>query len=135
MKCLVAVVGPTAVGKSRLGVVIAKHLNGEIVNADSRQIYKYMDIGTAKPGKAEREEIPHHILDIILPDQHYSLALFQQTALECIAEIQDAGKLPVLVGGSGQYVWSVLEGWQIPAVEPDQVFRESMLRRAESEGV
>jgi tRNA dimethylallyltransferase len=135
MKCLVAVVGPTAVGKSRLGISIAKRFNGEIVNADSRQIYKYMDIGTAKPGRAEREEIGHHMLDIILPDQPYNLALYQESACKCIGDIQGAGRLPVLVGGSGQYVWSVLEGWRIPAVAPDPVFRESMERRAESESV
>lgn len=135
MKCLVAVVGPTAVGKSRLGISIAKRFNGEIVNADSRQIYKYMDIGTAKPCGSEREGVRHHMLDIILPDEPYSLAPFQEAAYKCIADIQEAGSLPVLVGGSGQYVWSVLEGWRIPAVAPDPVFRESMERRAESGGV
>jgi len=135
MKCLVAIVGPTAVGKSRLGIGIAKQFSGEIVNADSRQIYKYMDIGTAKPGPAERAAVPHHMLDIILPDQPYSLALFQASALRCISDIQDRGGLPVLIGGSGQYVWSVLEGWNIPAVEPDPVFREEMARRAETQGV
>jgi len=135
MKCLVAVVGPTAVGKSRLGISIAKQFNGEIVNADSRQIYKYMDIGTAKPGTAERGEARHHMLDIITPDQPYSLAHFQESALRCISDIQDRGALPVLVGGSGQYVWSLLEGWRIPAVEPDPVFREELERKAESDGV
>ncbi len=135
MKCLVAIVGPTAVGKSRLGTGIAKQFNGEIVNADSRQIYKYMDIGTAKPSPAERAVVPHHMLDIIFPDQPYSLAHFQASALRCISDIQDRGGLPVLVGGSGQYVWSVLEGWNIPAVEPDPVYRQEMARRAEEEGV
>jgi tRNA dimethylallyltransferase len=135
MKCLVAVVGPTAVGKSRLGMAIARNFHGEIVNADSRQIYKYMNIGTAKPGKEEREEVPHHMLDIITPDQPYSLATFQEEANRCIAGIQEAGGLPVLVGGSGQYVWALLEGWSIPAVAPDPVFRERMMRRAETEGV
>jgi tRNA dimethylallyltransferase len=135
MKCLVALVGPTAVGKSKLGISIAERFNGEIVNADSRQIYKYMDIGTAKPGGAERKAIQHHMLDIILPDQPYSLAMFHEAAFGCITNIQEAGRLPVLVGGSGQYVWSVLEGWSIPAVAPDAVFRECLERRAESEGV
>ncbi len=135
MKCLVAVIGPTAVGKSRLGMAIARRFNGEIVNADSRQIYKYMDIGTAKPGREEREEVPHHMLDIITPDQPYSLATFQEDAYRCIASIQEAGRLPVLVGGSGQYVWALLEGWNIPAVAPDPIFRERMMRRAELEGV
>jgi len=135
MKCLVAVVGPTAVGKSSLGLAIAKKFNGEIVNADSRQIYRYMDIGTAKPGAEERATAPHHMLDIILPDQAYSLALFQSSALHCISDIQGRGALPVLVGGSGQYIWSVLEGWSIPSVEPDHAFREEMARRAENEGI
>ncbi|MFA5399321.1 MAG: tRNA (adenosine(37)-N6)-dimethylallyltransferase MiaA [Dehalococcoidia bacterium] len=135
MKCLVAIVGPTAVGKSRLGIGIAKQFSGEIVNADSRQIYKYMDIGTAKPGAADRGTVPHHMLDIIFPDQPYSLAHFQASAQLCISDIQDRGGLPVLVGGSGQYIWSVLEGWNIPAVEPDPVYREEMARRAETEGV
>ena len=134
MKCLVAVVGPTAVGKSRLGISIAKRLKGEIVNADSRQIYKYMDIGTAKPGRVERDAVQHHLLDIITPDQPYSLSLFQEAALRCISDIQESGSLPVLVGGSGQYMWSVLEGWRIPAVAPDPIYRESLLRRAESDG-
>jgi len=135
MKCLVAVVGPTAVGKSRLGISIAKQFDGEIVNADSRQIYRYMDIGTAKPGREERDAVPHRMLDIILPDQFYSLALYQEAALSCISDIQEREKLPVLVGGSGQYVWSVLEGWRIPAVAPDQDFRDCMMRRAENDGV
>ncbi|MFA5064297.1 MAG: tRNA (adenosine(37)-N6)-dimethylallyltransferase MiaA [Dehalococcoidia bacterium] len=135
MNCLVAIVGPTAVGKSSLGITIAKKFNGEIVNADSRQIYKYMDIGTAKPGPVERGAVPHHMLDIIFPDQPYSLAFYQASALRCISDIHDRGGLPVLVGGSGQYIWSVLEGWNIPAVEPDPVFRDEMARRAETEGV
>ena len=134
MKCLVAVVGPTAVGKSGMGISIAKQFNGEIVNADSRQIYQYMDIGTAKPGRGEREAVQHHMLDIILPDQPYSLALYQEAALRCISHIQEGEKLPVLVGGSGQYVWALLEGWSIPAVEPDPVFREGLMSRTESDG-
>jgi tRNA dimethylallyltransferase len=135
MKCLVAVVGPTAVGKSSLGIALARKFNGEIVNADSRQIYRYMDIGTAKPATTERAAVPHHMLDIILPDQAYSLALFQSAAVSCIADVHGRGALPVLVGGSGQYIWSVLEGWHIPSVEPDPVFRQEMTHRAEAEGV
>ena len=135
MKCLVAVVGPTAIGKSRLGMAIAKQFGGEVVNADSRQIYKYMDIGTAKPGGVERQEVRHHMLDIILPDQPYNLASFQEEACGCIGDIQEAGGLPVMVGGSGQYVWSVIEGWRIPSVAPDPVFRAGLERRAESEGI
>jgi tRNA dimethylallyltransferase len=134
MKCLVAVVGPTAVGKSLRAVSIAKKYNGEIINADSRQIYRYMDIGTAKPGKAERSAIPHHLLDIVDPDESYSVALYQRAAADKIAKLQALDRMPLLVGGSGQYIWSVLEGWKIPSVEPDPSFRKTLENRAEREG-
>jgi len=130
MRCLVAIVGPTAVGKSRSGIQIAKQFNGEIINADSRQIYKLMDIGTAKPSLEDRNVVPHHIVDIIYPDQPYSVALYQHSAYEAIDSIQQRGKLPVMVGGSGQYIWSVIEGWTIPQVKPDRTYRESMEDRA-----
>ncbi len=134
MKCLIAVVGPTAVGKSTLGISIAQKFKGEIVNADSRQIYKYMDIGTAKPGRVERGTVPHHLLDIIEPDQSYSLSLYQKSAMEVIASVHKQDKLPVIVGGSGQYVWAVIEGWQIPRVEPDPDFRRLMYSKAQNSG-
>ncbi|MBN1375538.1 MAG: tRNA (adenosine(37)-N6)-dimethylallyltransferase MiaA [Dehalococcoidia bacterium] len=134
MKCLIAFVGPTAVGKSSVAVSMAQSYGGEIINADSRQIYKYMDIGTAKPGIAERESVPHHILDIICPDELYSVALYQRTADEIIKSIQGSGKLPFLVGGSGQYVWSVIEGWQIPEVKPDLAYRQMLEQESERIG-
>jgi len=134
MKCLIAVVGPTAVGKSALGISIAQKFKGEIVNADSRQIYKHMDIGTAKPGRVERSAVPHHLLDIIEPDQSYSISLYQKSAVEVISSVHKQDKLPVLVGGSGQYVWAVIEGWQIPQVEPDPDFRKLMYSKAKSSG-
>jgi tRNA dimethylallyltransferase len=134
MKCLIAIVGPTAVGKSGLGNLIAGDFQVEIVNADSRQIYKYMDIGTAKPPAAERSRISHHLLDIILPDQDYSIALYQQAAGAAIRDIQTRGKLPLLIGGSGQYVWSLIEGWQIPEVPPDPAFREELEQKAAQQG-
>jgi tRNA dimethylallyltransferase len=134
MNCLIAVVGPTAVGKSALAIDICRKYGGEIINADSRQIYKYMDIGTAKPGKAEREKVFHHLLDIIEPDEQYSVALYQRSATNVISGIKKRGKLPVMVGGSGQYVWSVIEGWQIPKVKPDPDFRERMEKVAAKEG-
>ena len=134
MKCLFAIVGPTAVGKSTLSIRIAQTFNGEVVNADSRQIYRYMDIGTAKPGKAEQCAVPHHLLDIINPDESYSVAHYQATAYSVIDRIQDTNKVPVMVGGSGQYIWSVIEGWQIPQVEPDHAFRDRLQLKAEKSG-
>jgi tRNA dimethylallyltransferase len=134
MKYLVAIVGPTGIGKSSLGLSIAQRFNGEIINSDSRQIYRHMDIGTAKPSVTEFAAVPHHLFDIIAPDQPYSLAHYQASALEAIQHIQERDKLPVLVGGSGQYVWSVVENWQIPEVAPDQEFRERMVKIADEQG-
>ena len=134
MKGLVAVVGPTAVGKSQLGCLIAEVFPAEIVNADSRQIYRYMDIGTAKPPIEDRQRIPHHLLDVILPDQVYSLALYQQAARAAIACIQSHNRLPLLIGGSGQYIWSIIEGWQVPQVPPDIEYRRTMQSRAAETG-
>lgn len=134
MKCLVAIVGPTAIGKSAAAVSVSQRYNGEVVNADSRQIYKYMDIGTAKPSIREQQGIPHHLLDIIFPDNAYSVALYKRSAVSAISQIQAKGKLPVIVGGSGQYIWSVLEGWQIPEVKPDFEFRRSMQQESIRDG-
>ncbi len=134
MRRLIAVVGPTAVGKSAAAVRIAQRYNGEIINADSRQIYKFMDIGTAKPGEAERAGIPHHLLDIINPDESYSVALYQRSANNIINIVQGRDTIAVLTGGSGQYVWSVIEGWQIPEVEPDHGFRADMEKLARDAG-
>ena len=134
MECLVAVIGPTAVGKSKLALRLAQDFDGEIINADSRQIYRYMDIGTAKPSHAERALIQHHLVDIINPDESFSLAIYQKLAFEAIGDIQQRCKLPLLVGGSGLYAWSILEGWKIPQVPPDAEFRHSLEARAKEEG-
>jgi len=130
MNPLVAIVGPTAVGKSRLAVRLAQSFDGEIVNADSRQIYCHMDIGTAKPTPEELSLIPHHLISIVDPDDDFGLAQYQQLAYEAIRDIQRRHKLALLVGGSGQYVWSILEGWEIPKVPPDEQFRRSLEERA-----
>jgi len=135
MKLVIAIVGPTAVGKSKLAFSLAQTLDGEIVSADSRQVYRYMDIGTAKPSLEERASIPHHLIDLVDPDETFSLALYQELAYKAIEDIQQRGKLAVLVGGSGLYVWSVLEGWHIPQVPPDYNFRRQMEERAAREGV
>jgi len=130
MNRLVAIVGPTATGKSRLALGMAQAFNGEVVSADSRQVYRYMDIGTAKPGREELSLVPHHLVDIINPDEDFSLAEYQQRAYETIADIQQRHKLPLLVGGSGLYVWAVLEGWSIPRVPPDAELRRSLEEKA-----
>jgi tRNA dimethylallyltransferase len=130
MSRLLAVVGPTGVGKSRLALHLAQAFDGEIVSADSRQLYRYMDIGTAKPTREELSLAPHHLVDIVSPDEDFSLAQYQRLAYEAIADIQKRGKLPILVGGSGLYVWAVLEGWKIPRVAPDLKLR----RRLEGAG-
>jgi len=135
MKCLIAIVGPTAVGKSRLALYLAQHLGGEIVNADSRQVYRYMDIGTAKPSKEERATVPHHLIDVVNPDETFSLAIYRQLAVQSISEIQQKGKVPLLVGGCGLYVWAVVEGWQIPAVPPNPELRRTLEQRAKEKGV
>jgi len=134
MRCLVAVVGPTAVGKSQLALHLAKNFNGEIINADSRQVYRYMDIGTAKPSHAELSLIRHHLIDLINPDESFNLAIYQKLAFEAIEDIQKRHKLPFLVGGSGLYVWSVIEGWKIPPVAPNAELRYSLEARAKKEG-
>ncbi len=129
MNRLVAIVGPTAIGKSRLALHLAQNFNGEIVSADSRQVYRYMDIGTAKPSRQELSLLPHHLIDIVNPDEDFSLAQYQQFAYRAIDDIQQRHKLALLVGGSGLYIWAVLEGWAIPPVPPDLEFRCSLAKK------
>ncbi len=133
-KRLVAVVGPTAVGKSRLGLRLAAEFDGEIVGADSRQVYRHLDIGTAKPSAADMSAVRHHLIDIINPDEDFSIARYLDLASVAIIDIHRRDRLPLLVGGSGQYVWSVLEGWRIPRVPPDIEYRRRLEQRAETDG-
>ena len=121
---LIVIVGPTAVGKTELAIQLAELLNGEIVSADSRLFYRGMDIGTAKPSAGELERVPHHLIDVTNPDQPWSLAVFQQKAREAIETIQHRGRLPFLVGGTGQYIRAVTQGWTPPEVQPDPRLRE-----------
>jgi len=132
---LVAIIGPTATGKSRLAFHLAQDFNAEIVSADSRQVYRYMDIGTAKPTREELLVVPHHLIDTITPSEDFSLGQYQQLASKAIENIQQRGRLPLLVGGSGLYVWAVLEGWQIPRVPPDTEFRAHMEEQAAQFGI
>jgi tRNA dimethylallyltransferase len=127
---LISIVGPTGVGKSNLAIRIALRFNGEIVNGDSRQIYRYMDIGTAKPSEAELNLVPHHLFNIVNPDDEYHLAQYQLDADSKIKSILQRPRLPVLVGGSGQYIMGLLEGWQVPRVSPDIELRNRLARQA-----
>jgi tRNA dimethylallyltransferase len=114
----VVVVGPTASGKTATALRIARELNGEIICADSRTVYKYMDIGTAKPTKEERAEIPHWGLDLVEPGQKFSAADFQRYALRKISEIRERGHLPILVGGTGLYIDGVIFDYQFGKPQP-----------------
>ncbi len=131
---LLAIVGPTAVGKSRLALHLARSLGGEIVNADSRQVYRGMDIGTAKPSAEERSLVPHHLLDIRNPDEEFSLALFLQLAKVAIQDIKTRSRIPLVVGGTGQYIWGLLEGWQVPKVAPNPGLRADLELQVQRRG-
>jgi tRNA dimethylallyltransferase len=120
---LVVVVGPTAVGKTEIAIQLAERLDGEIVSADSRLFYRGMDIGTAKPTESEQSGIAHHMINIADPDEVISLAIYQRMAIQAIEEIHVRGKLPLLVGGTGQFVRAITEGWRIPEVAPDPQMR------------
>ncbi len=123
---LVVLVGPTAVGKTATSLALAHQFNGEIVSADSRLFYRGMDVGTAKPARAELLQTPHHLIDIAEPDRPLSLAEFQQLAYAAIAAIHKRDRLPILVGGAGQYVWAIVEGWSIPRVSPQPALRDAL---------
>jgi tRNA dimethylallyltransferase len=131
---VVAIVGPTATGKSALAMHIARELGGEIVNADSRQVYRGMDVGTAKPSKEDREAIPHHLYDIAEPQNSYSLALYIRDARAALDDIWRRGATPILVGGTGQYLWGLLEAWTVPEVAPDIDLRDELSRFTEEHG-
>jgi tRNA dimethylallyltransferase len=120
---LVVILGPTAVGKSEIATQLAERLHGEIVSADSRLFYRGMDIGTAKPGQKARSQVPHYLIDVANPDEIWSLGIFQKEAQRAIQSIVDHHHLPFLVGGTGQFVRSIIEGWSVPAVEPNPHLR------------
>lgn len=105
------ILGPTAVGKSQVGLAVAQRLNAEIISGDSMTVYRGMDIGTAKPSLADRKLVPHHLLDILNPDEQYDVYRFQQEAGELIREINGRGKLPLIVGGTGLYIQALLENY------------------------
>ena len=131
---LVAIVGPTAVGKTEAGIAVAEALEAEIVSADSRLIYRRMDIGTAKPSPEQLARVPHHLIDIAEPEESWSLAQFKHAADEAIAEVQERDRLPLLIGGTGQYVSAILEGWLPPPRSPDDALRSTFENFAAENG-
>jgi len=120
---LLIIVGATGVGKTDLAIRLASQMRGEIVSADSRYFYSGMDIGTAKPSAEQLRQIPHHLINVTTPDSPWSLALFQERASQVIREIHSRQKVPLLVGGTGQYIRAVLESWHIPELPPDPALR------------
>jgi len=123
---LIIIVGPTAVGKTEISIQLAKRLHGKIISADSRLFYKGMDIGTAKPSLEERNGIPHYLIDVAEPDEIWTLALFQREVHMLIPDINTRGYLPMLVGGTGQFVRSIVDGWVIPEVQPNPALRKAL---------
>ena len=131
----IVVVGPTASGKTSLGVELAKRFNGEVVSADSMQIYKEMQIATAKPTEDEMQGIPHHMIDFVSPDENYSVALYKEEAMKIIEDIASRGKTPVIVGGTGLYVNTLLENIEFFDMESDDELRKELSEKAERLGV
>ena len=124
---VIVICGPTASGKTALSIELAKKINGEIVSADSMQIYKDMDIGTAKPTRQEMGEIKHYLLDFVSPEDRYSVAQYKQDAKKAIKEIINKGKTPIIVGGTGLYVDSLIYGIEYPNIEFDEKYRDVIL--------
>jgi len=131
---VIVICGPTASGKTALSVELAKAMDGEIISADSMQIYKYMDIGSAKPDEAEREGIPHHLMDIIEPCENFSVAEYQQMAHRAIYDVTSRGKLPIMVGGTGLYINSVINDVDFADDGGDEALRAELLDFAKANG-
>jgi len=131
---LIVLLGPTAVGKTTLSLELAQVVKGEIVSADSRLIYQGMDIGTAKPTAAERSRVRHHLIDVATPAEIFTLGEYQRRAYQAIEDITARHRIPLMVGGSGQYIRAVVEGWNIPEVPPDWALRRELEAVAESQG-
>jgi tRNA dimethylallyltransferase len=131
---LVIITGPTATGKSEVGVMVAKSICGEIVSADSMLIYRGMDIGTAKPTGRDMHGIPHHMIDIVDPDEEYSVALFQKQAREVIGDIHKRNKVPILVGGTGLYIRAVIDDYEFSGIRGNRYFRELLFKEEEKNG-
>ncbi len=134
MRKIAVIAGPTASGKTAAGIEVAKRLNGEIISADSMQIYKYMDIGSAKPTKEEMQGIPHHMIDVIYPDEEFSVAVFKKMAGEIIDDIINRKHLPVIVGGTGLYINSLIYPYDFTDSPEDTEYRDELNELAKKEG-
>lgn len=134
MKKIAVIAGPTASGKTAAGIEAAKVLNGEIISADSMQIYKYMDIGSAKPTREEMQGIPHHMIDVVYPDEEFSVALFRKMAGELINEITARNRLPIIVGGTGLYINSLIYPYDFTDSAGDNGYREELNSLAAEKG-
>ena len=132
---LLAIVGPTAAGKTEMAMRLAERLPSEVVSADSRQVYRRMDIGSAKPTRAQMERVRHHLIDIIDPDETFSVGRFAVMAKQAIQNANSMGKLPIMAGGTGQYVMSILEGWNVPSVESNPNLRRELENLLDSDGL
>lgn len=130
---LIVILGPTATGKTGLAIKLAKKFKGEIVSADSRQIYKEMTVGTAKPTKKEMEAVPHHLIDIIYPNEKFNVALYKEMAIQTIKDIQKKKKIPFLVGGTGLYIQSVIDNVIFPEVSPQKEIRKELKEKTKEE--
>ena len=131
---LIAIVGPTGIGKTALSEQILKYIDAEVVSIDSRQIYRNMNIGTAKPKPHLLKTIPHHLINIVDPMDDFSITDFLQSAKASIEDIISRGKIPLLVGGTGQYFWSLIENWTIPSVPPNPELRKKFEQIANKYG-
>src|SRR5665647_3183123 len=131
---ILCIVGPTASGKTKLATQLAKKYNGEIISADSMQIYAGMDIGTAKPDMAERDGVPHHMLDVALPGEVYSVARYVEQACKIILEVTSRGKLPIVVGGTGLYIDCLVRGMSFAAFDGDVSYRNELMELAQEKG-
>ena len=132
---VIVICGPTASGKTALSIQLAQKINGEIISSDSMQIYKDMNIGTAKPDKQEMQGIKHYLLDFVEPNQRYSVADYKKDAENAIEDILQKGKVPIIVGGTGLYVDSLIYGIEYPNIEFDENYRKKLEKRAEKEGL
>jgi len=131
---ILVIVGPTAVGKTDLSIAVARAVDGEIISADSMQVYKGMDIGTAKPTENERQGIPHHMLDVVTPDQEFSVADYQRMVEETLRSLAERDKTPILTGGTGLYIRAVLDGFVFDPEARDEELRVQLEKMASTRG-
>ena len=131
---IIIILGPTAVGKTEISINLARQLNGEIISADSMQVYRYMDIGTAKPSLEERQGIPHHLLDVVYPDESFNVSLYKDLAVNKIRDIYRRDRIPIVAGGTGLYVNSLIYPLDFTEASEDREYRESLKEQMEGKG-